>query len=152
MYKISFLIAIITSTSVLAVGPAPEYLKGGVITVTLKNGKTYTYSADEYAVVKRGQESKSLPLASKEISEETVPTQSKQTETKVEGHKNIVSVGAVRSQRGLNVTENSNSVEVSSKKQIGAQLQYQRRVTDKIYLGGQLDTNQGVGVNIGVGF
>jgi hypothetical protein len=151
MYKISFLIAILASTSVLAVGPAPEYLKGGVITVTLKNGKTYTYSADEYAVVKRGQESKPLPLASKDSSEESVPAP-QQAETKVEGHKNIISVGAVRSQRGLNVTENANSVEVSSKKQIGAQLQYQRRVTDKVYLGGQLDTNQGVGVNIGVGF
>lgn len=31
----------------------PEYLKGATITVTLKNGKTYTFSADEYKVVAR---------------------------------------------------------------------------------------------------
>lgn len=35
----------------------PKYLKDGVITVTLKDGKTYTFSANEYKVVKRVDES-----------------------------------------------------------------------------------------------
>lgn len=32
----------------------PAYLKDAVITVTLTNGKVYTYSANEYKVVRRG--------------------------------------------------------------------------------------------------
>jgi len=40
--------------SVAEANDMPKYLVDGVITVTLKNGKTYTYSANEYMVVKRG--------------------------------------------------------------------------------------------------
>lgn len=34
----------------------PDYLKDGMITVTLKSGKQYTFSTNEYKVVKRGHE------------------------------------------------------------------------------------------------
>lgn len=34
--------------------PVPAYLRNAVITVTLTNGKVYTFSANEYAVVRRG--------------------------------------------------------------------------------------------------
>jgi hypothetical protein len=33
----------------------PEYMKDGVITVTLKDGNVYTFSTNEYKVVRRGQ-------------------------------------------------------------------------------------------------
>lgn len=39
------------------------YLKDGEITVALKNGKTYTYSTNEYMVVKRHTVAKPKPLA-----------------------------------------------------------------------------------------
>lgn len=148
MKNFIFSIIVLTSSSAFAVGPAPEYLKGGTITVTLKDGKQYTFSADEYAVVKRGTDSPKVMLAEQQKSEKPIEAPAKQQEA----HKNIVSVGVIRSTRGFNVSEGPSTVEVTSKKEIGASLQYQRRVTDKVYVGGQVDSNQGVGVNVGLGF
>lgn len=134
------------SLSALSVGPAPEYMKGGTITVTLKDGKTYTYSTDEYAVVKRGPKSveSEKPAA---VALEKAPEQSVQA-----AHQNILSLGLVRSKRGLRVSETASTVEVENKKEIGVSVQYQRLISDDLYLGGQIDTNQGVGINLGVGF
>lgn len=47
------LISLLSFSTAMASEVAPSYLKGGTITVTLKNGKTYSFSADEYMVVKR---------------------------------------------------------------------------------------------------
>ncbi len=49
------LIKILALTSTLSIAQEmPAYMKGGTIGVLLRNGKTYTYSTDEYMVVKRG--------------------------------------------------------------------------------------------------
>lgn len=39
----------------------PDFLKDSEITVTLKNGKTYKFSGNEYKVVKRGSGAKATP-------------------------------------------------------------------------------------------
>ncbi len=41
----------------------PEYLEGGTVTVTLKNGKQYTFSSDEYMVARRDQAEVASDLA-----------------------------------------------------------------------------------------
>ena len=52
MKKLLILMALFTST--VNAEEIPRYLKDGEIIVKLKNGKTYTYSTNEYKVVKRG--------------------------------------------------------------------------------------------------
>lgn len=142
------LTGLLFSLPAMAVGPAPSYLQGATITVTLKNGKTYTFSADEYAVVKRGEET---PLQVTKLEDETEEKLVLPPE-EVVGHKNIVSVGAVYGKNKLKTSETGNKFEVESDRTLGLQLQYQRRMDDKVYLGGQADTNGNVGVNVGVGF
>lgn len=142
------LTGLLFSLPAMAVGPAPSYLQGATITVTLKNGKTYTFSADEYAVVKRGQEPSLQVTKLEDDTEEKLVLPPEE----VVGHKNIVSVGAVYGKNKLKTSETGNKFEVESDRTLGLQLQYQRRMDDKVYLGGQADTNGNVGVNVGVGF
>ena len=146
MKKLLLALFLVAPSVGLSVGPAPEYMKGGTITVTLKDGKTYTYSTDEYAVVKRG--SKAVETEKSEVAAKPLEAQPS-VET---AHKNILSLGLVRSKRGLRVSETSSTVEVENKKEVGVSVQYQRLISDDLYLGGQVDTNQGVGISLGVGF
>ena len=84
------LTGLLFSLPAMAVGPAPSYLQGATITVTLKNGKTYTFSADEYAVVKRGEETPLQVTKLEEDERELVLPEVVRVE-----RKNIVSVGVV---------------------------------------------------------
>lgn len=144
---IIFLVALAVSIPAMAVGPAPKELQGGVITVTLKDGKTYTFSSDEYAVVKRGAAPSAAPEEETQVAKQTpvVPETEKR-------HKNFLSIGVVRSQKGFETEMTASTVDVTTQKKLGAQLQYQRNVTGDLYLGVQADTNGGVGVSAGKGF
>lgn len=139
----------LVSLTAFAVGPAPDFLKGGTITVTLKDGKTYTFSADEYAVVRRGSESPSLQVTKLEDEQEddlVLPPE------QAPADKNIVSIGAVYGKNRLKTSEDGSKIAVESDRTLGVQLQYQRLIDEKLYLGGQADSNGNVGVNVGVGF
>jgi hypothetical protein len=137
--------------STLAVASeVPAYLKDGTITVTLKNGKQYTFSANDYMVVKRGAKSPKLELAEKEVSalKEKVSAQAKEPKRT----KHIVSAEAIHSNRGLDTSSSANHVDVKSQKQLGLGLQYQYNVYEDLYMGGRIDTNGGTGLNFGIGF
>ena len=153
---ITLLLTMTMALPAFAVGPAPKELQGGVITVTLKNGKTYTFSSDEYAVVKRGADNV------KGMSESEVATVANQAyntgkqvgklEEKAAQPKNILSIGAVRSKNGFDTETTASTVDVKSRKDIGGSLQYQRRFDDNKYVGGRADTNGGAEINVGFGF
>ena len=134
-------------TSSVFASEQPAYLKDAVITVTLKSGKTYTFSANDYMVVKRG---------SKQVKEEKMPTPTalvpitRSIEKKRLKH--IVSGEVLRSNRGLDTTQSPNQVEVKNRKQIGVGVQYQYNFYDDLFFGGRVDTNGGAGLNLGVGF
>lgn len=54
-----YIVAILLSVfSAQAQEEVPAYLKDSVITVTLKDGKVYTFSGNEYKVVRRGSKAK----------------------------------------------------------------------------------------------
>jgi hypothetical protein len=131
----------------LAVGPAPKELQGGVITVTLADGKVYTFSSDEYAVVKRGTEDKVFTISEGDSIAKIHYNAGKEAQSR-----NILSLGAVRSKRGLDIKETASTVDVETRSKLGASIQYQRRIKDNKYLGGRVDTNNGVEVNVGIGF
>lgn len=144
-----FLVALVLSIPAMAVGPAPSYLQGATITVALKNGKTYTFSADEYAVVKRGEETPLQVTKLEEDERELVLPEVVRVE-----RKNIVSVGVVNgTSQNLRTSSSSSHVEVKTERRTGVQAQYQRLINDRgAYLGVQADTNENVGVSLGVGF
>jgi hypothetical protein len=141
--KYLLIITMLFSVSTIA-QEAPNYLKDATITVTLKNGKTYTYSANEYAIVKRG--SKNLAV----IAEGTQVAPAKKESAP--RHRHIISGELVRSNRSLDVDNNGNDVTIKNRKELGLGVQYQYNVVDDIYVGGRMDANGGMGLNVGVGF
>jgi hypothetical protein len=145
MKSLTFITTLFLTLTVNSTEVVPEYLKGGIITVTLKDGKTYEFSADEYAVVKRG--SKSLAIMGIPEVVRSAP------ETQERRHRHIISGELVFSNSGRLKTESTAStVNVETKKRIGVGAQYQLGITDDLYLGGRIDTNGGAGLNLGVGF
>lgn len=104
------LIIIMLAVPAMAVGPAPEYLQGGTITVTLKNGKTYTYSTDEYAVVKRG--SKSIEKTNQEKPDSTSVIVKTQKSYK---HKLSFLLGGGVGPSGLGTSSNANQTTVEER-------------------------------------
>lgn len=151
----TLILTVVLTIPALAVGPAPKELQGGVITVKLKDGKTYTFSSDEYAVVKRGTESKAVSASNaEEIAATNLELGKKIGEQKAkdEQHKNILSVGVVRSKNGFDTEMTASTVDVKSRKDLGLSGQYQRRFNENKYLGIRGDTNGGIEINGGVGF
>lgn len=147
-------IALVLSSLSVFAEDIPTYLKDGVITVTLKDGKQYTFSANEYKVVKRGSKAKA-----EVAQEETKPAQEAQVQHRVviitekdQRHKHIVSGELVRSKNGLDTTTQANEVDIKTKKEIGVGIQYQYNIYRDLYLGGRFDSNGGTGINFGVGF
>lgn len=128
----------------------PTYLKDGVITVTLKDGKQYSFSANEYKVVKRGSKAKvEITNTKVEQSKEKAPAQPTPPQ---EMSKNIVSFEVLKSSNGLTTSKNSNKVEVEETKKLGVGIQYQRNVYEDLFIGGRVDSNGGVGLSLGLGF
>ncbi len=124
----------------------PSHLKGATITITLADGSKETIKAEEYMVVKRKHTRPVLVISTKESS--------RSCETKVidSGKKNIISVQAVRSQSGLSKNVVSpTTVEVETKKSIGAGVMYQRKF-DELVIGVGADTNRGVNLGVGLEF
>jgi len=148
MKSLILLLALITLTC--QAQSTPAYLKDATITVKLKGGKEYTYSANEYAVIKRNSKPKiELAQASEPIKvESSRPAQAPEPKR----HKHIVSGEIVRSNGSLNTSTGANDVEVENQKEIGVGIQYQNNIYKDLYLGGRVDTNGGTGVQIGVGF
>jgi hypothetical protein len=54
-----YLLIMLISTSLYA--KIPEYLKGGKVTVKVKDGSTYTFDSEKMAVVPRGAKKKLVP-------------------------------------------------------------------------------------------
>lgn len=128
--------------------PMPKYLEGATITVTLKNGKQYSYKAEEHKVVPRIEKPKQVLV--QEVSGHG--SSCAMPPMKSKSHKNIVSLEVVKSMADPTTETNASGTTVKSKSEVGLGLMYQRNVYKDMYMGGRVDTNRGAGVNIGVGF
>lgn len=149
MKTLAIITALLMSVNCFADNSAPpDYLKDGVITVKLKNGKEYTFSANEYMVVKRGQ--KISATESKAAESKSAPVNQKPSESL---HKNIVSVEGVYGTNGIDVKRDGSTYEMTEKKGLGLGLQYQRKLNDDgIYGNIRVDTNGNTGLGVGKGF
>lgn len=150
--KSILLLALLMSVSAYA-QVQPAYLKDATITVKLKSGKEYTYSANEYAVVKRQDPQIKAILADLERVEVEPSKPAPASETQIKRHKHIIS-GEVLSSRngGLKDSSDPSQVKVETERKVGVGVMYQNNIYKDLYLGGRVDTNGGAGVNIGVGF
>lgn len=115
----------------------PDYLKDGVITVTLKNGKVYKFSSNEYMVVKRGASKKAKEVA---------PVAKKQA------NKNNLSFMMGTGYKHNTVKYNASSVEVKDKLTPVMGVSYSRKISPDQSVIGTIFTNATVGVGLGLDF
>tara|TARA_R110000868_G_scaffold66014_4_gene196982 strand:- start:2258 stop:2689 length:432 start_codon:yes stop_codon:yes gene_type:complete len=120
----------------------PAFLKDSEITVTLKNGKTYKFSGNEYKVVKRGSKAK--------------------LETQLPGH-NVVVINPARKRNrltvhggigfdGLSTANSSNSVQVKQAKEPVFGLSLSRDFDYDFSLSATVLTNQTYLLGVGQDF
>lgn len=135
-----------TQSHVEVTTAVPEHLKGATLTITKADGTSETVKAEDYMLVKRKHKRPVVGI--------TTQTKTLLCEKKSEKNaENILSLEAVSGQAGLEKNIISKSeVEVKTKKGLGLGLMYQRNIYKDLYLGGKVDSNENVGLNIGVGF
>ncbi len=128
MKKIIFVFALLLGFMVAdwAFGEEPPaYMKDGVITVTLKSGKVYTYSTNEWKVVRRGTSTKApiyLELAKREPASE-------------EGSQNRITVHGGVGFNGLKASVTSPGVtEVSARSGFVWGVTYSRKISREFSL------------------
>ena len=120
----------------------PKHLEGATIIVRLKDGTESAVPAEKFKVVPRKQQFITTKVVS---SHHTVCSSEKE--------KNRVSLLAGDGpQNDLNVKKTPTKVTVESSLGAVGGVQYQRLITDDISIGGQLQTNDSVLVNIGIDF
>jgi hypothetical protein len=127
----------------------PEYLKGATVTVTLKNGKTYEYKSEEMAVVKRSSMGKTLFL---EQSMATITRKLKRKEI-VENKKNRI-YGLIGSgpTGGMNVNTDGSRYSVTHDKGTVTGIGFQRKVTEEVNVGIQVQSNDVTSLSVGFDF
>lgn len=134
--------------------PAPKELEGATIIVKLKDGSFKEMKAEEFKVVPRKQQFKIKQRTV--VQQAPCPTQSQPViveKTKVEKHKNIISLTMNRSLTDYDVSSNGpGSFRIENKYELAVGLMYQRNVYKDLYLGVQADTHKSLGLNAGLGF
>lgn len=135
----------------------PSYLKDGIIQVTLKNGKQYSFSTNEYKVVKRNSESQCMERL-EEISAlwhkfyaEHQFQPSVQIVTAPKFTNRVRLLGGV-GPTGVGATLSGNSVNINATLGAIGGVGYDRLLNSRFSVGGQALTNQTYLLNIGFDF
>ena len=130
--------------TVSAMAEMPAFLKGGTVVVTLKNGKTFTYKSEEMAVVKRAN--MQLPIVKatvKALKEERI----------VPNKKNRIYVlGGFGSTNKLEASTNGSTYEIKQKQGAVGGIGYQRKISQKLNVGVQVQTNGTSSLSVGTDF
>lgn len=127
----------------------PKYLEGAEVKVTLKNGKTYTYKAEEYAVIPRSSMGKTAAL------ESTVKRIKKKIENEelVENKKNRIYGLVGRGATGdLDAKTDGSKYTTEHERGTVWGLGYQRKVNDGFSLGLQIQSNKTTSFSLGKDF
>jgi hypothetical protein len=146
MKFLTIVVALLFSASALAM---PKYLEGATVTVTLKNGKTYEYKSEEYAVVERdsmGQLAAAqhiIKKVDKAFKEEKIVKNKKNRVYVLAGH------GPTGDLEGK--TDGSNYSIGHDNGTVGG-VGYQRKLNNEFNLGIQVQTNKTTSLSLGVDF
>jgi hypothetical protein len=148
MRNLIVLVTLLFSVSAIA-EQTPKYLEGATVTVTLKNGKTYEYKSEEYAVVPR----QNLNInAAKVAGFDTL-------------HKKVVNKELVKNKKnrvfglvgkgptgGLDVSTNGKRYETEHEEGAVMGVGYQRKVNDDFNLGLVIQNNKTTSFSLGLDF
>jgi len=146
IYVLSLVVMLVSLTAkaeAKAEVPFP-YMKDGVIKVTLKDGKTYTFSLNDWKVVPRVQE----PVEVKPVAPAVVYLPAE----KVEEKKNRVTLHGGYGQTGLKTELSPGMAKVSHERGIVFGGTYSRKVTDKYSISGTALSNQTFMLGLGYDF
>lgn len=125
------LILLLVAGILLANSTPPKYIKGGEVEVILKDGSTYKFSSDKYAVIPR----------------------TKKNKAKVPRKKHILSGKATSSYSKLNSQSiGANIQEIENTRVLGIGVQYQYEYINDRYVGGGVDSHGNLEFSLGVGF
>lgn len=151
MKKLILILSLVT-LSLNAFGQeTPAYLKDGVITVTLKSGKSYTFSANEYAVVSR-KAKPSIPVLAP-IAQTEAPAASPKQSPAAPEYKNRISLVIGHGLNGKqSVSSGPNTVDVEQKKGAVGGVILQRDLNREYHIMGGGMTNQTFFLGVGKGF
>ena len=122
----------------------PKFLRNATITLTKADGSKEVLKAEDYMIVKRKHSRPVIKETTKEMSLACKNTQS--------DRKNIISLKAVDGYSDVKKQENGQTTSIKVDRQVGVGLQYQRAVTERVYLGVGADSNRGAEALLGVGF
>lgn len=151
MFKYLILLVFISSSLFANEKPIPPYLKDATITVTLKSGAIYTYSANEYAVIKRD----GVVLPPPAIEKEKVVFQDREVVRFVERKKNLnrVKVLVGRSPSDVLIRASAlNQVVVEQSYKAFVGFGYERMVSQQWSLGLQLSSDHSQALTLGYDF
>lgn len=148
MKKLLLTFALLFTFSVSA-QEVPKFLEGAKVTVTLKNGKTYTYNSSEMAVVKRKNLSINLG-----VQQELADVKQKIKDKKlVKNRKNRVYGLLGHGPSGdLQTSTNGSKYTTSHKKGAVVGIGYQRKITEKVNVGVQVQSNKTTSLSVGLDF
>lgn len=144
--KIIILSALFLS-SVSFASDVPAYLKDGVITVTLTNGQTMTFSENEFKVVPRVN-------AVETKSHKTIVALHEKVKELSENQRKLNRVRAIGgiAPSGLNTATVANRAIVTNKLEPVYGIGYDRMLSKKWSIGGQALTNETFLINLGLDF
>ena len=131
------------NTSVDVETKAEKFREGQTLARISADGKVIeTVSAEEYMLVKRKHKRPVIKETTKESS----------LACKASDRKNIVSLKAVDGYSDVKKTQTATSASIEVERQVGVGIQYQRAVTERLYLGVGADSNRGAEALVGVSF
>ena len=134
----------------------PPFLKDAVITVTLKNGKVYTFSANTHAVVTRASSNKKKPAEIVVVEKTTVVEKTSKQMCEESGYreqkKNRVRVMGGRGPDGVKADTGATSTRISASQGPVGGIGYDRSLDENFSIGAQIMSNATMTLGLGLDF
>lgn len=134
----------------------PPYLKDAVITVTLKNGKVYTYSANTHAVVLRASSNKKKPAEVVIVEKTTVVEKASKQMCEESGFreqkKNRIRLMGGRGPDGVQADTGATSTRIKMSQGLVGGVGYDRSLNEEVNAGVQIMSNGTATLGLGLDF
>jgi hypothetical protein len=152
-----FMIAMLLlfSTANASVEKAPAPLTDSKIERKLQDGTIQKFDGNEYMIVKRVPKKKPVVVTCPTVTPTVITTTITKTEIveKLVTNKNRVSLLAGKgTTEGLDISTSGSTATIESNVGFVGGLQYQRLLTDRVSVGGQLQTNKSAFLGLGLDF
>lgn len=147
-FLVAFMVLITSTLAFADASVTPPFLKDATITVTLKSGKTYTFSANDHAVVRREKSARQTIVVEKLVEKECKITESQTRAAKP----NRLRVFGGRGPDGIKTSESNGVVTLSPSQGAVGGFGYDRSLNDDVSIGGQVMSNETITLGLGLDF